>query len=257
MTGTGECVSSYPAGVYERIAGMLRRTPLAAALLAALALMLALLAGCGGTTPSATSLLTTAQQKFNATKSLHFIMTVDHPGQPQNIGDFVLTAATGDVERPDKLQANVGVNAGILSTNVQVVFIGAQEWWTDPTNNNQWAPTTRFASLPITKVFDPSAGIGTLLTQLQHPSAPADGSANGASCWKISGTLDPAALKSLFPDVSASQPVPTTFCVGKSDGRLDSASLSGEIFSGDLSNTVHTFYFSKFDQPVDIKSPID
>ena len=238
---------------------MLRRTPLAATLLAslALALALALLAGCGGTTPSATSLLSTAQQKFNATKSLHFIMTVDHPGQPQQVGDFVLTSATGDVERPDKLQASVGVDAGILSTTVQVIFDGTQEWWTDPTNNNQWTPTTRFADLPITKVFDPSAGIGTLLTQLQHPSTPADGSANGASCWKISGTLDPAALKSLFPDVSASQPVPTTFCIGKTDGRLDSASLSGQIFSGDQTNTVHTFYFSKFDQPVNIRPPID
>jgi hypothetical protein len=237
--------------------GLLRRRSAVAALLATLALSLALLAGCGGTTPSTTSLLSTAQQKFNATSSLHFIMTVDHPGQPQNIGDFVLTSGTGDVERPDKLQASVGVNAGILSTTVQVIFIGAQEWWTDPTNNNQWTPTTRFATLGITKLFDPSAGIGTLLPQLQHPSAPVDGSANGVSCWKISGTLDPAALKSLFPDVSASQPVPTTFCIGKSDGRLDSASLSGQIFSGDLSNTVHTFYFSKFDVPVDIKPPID
>lgn len=238
---------------------MHRRTPLAAAApLAALALSLALLvAGCGGTTPSATSLLSTAQQKFNATNSLHFIMTVDHPGQPQSIGDFVLTSATGDVERPDKLQASVGVNAGILSTTVQVVFIGAQEWWTDPTNNNQWAPTTRFAGLGITRLFDPNAGIGTLLTQLQHPSVPSNGSANGASCWKISGTLAPSALSSLFPDVSASQPVPTTFCIGQSDGRLDSASLSGQIFSGDLANTVHTFYFSKFDVPVNIKAPID
>jgi hypothetical protein len=237
---------------------MFRRSSLVAApLLVALALSLALLAGCGGTTPSVTSLLTTAQQKFDATSSLHFIMAVDHPGQPQQIGDFVLTSAEGDVERPDKLQANVGVNAGILSTTVQVVFIGAQEWWTDPTNNNQWAPTTRFAALPITKLFDPTTGIGTLLPQLQHPSGPSDGSANGTACWKISGTLVPTTLKALFPDVSAGQPVPTTFCIGKSDGRLVSASLSGQIFSGDLSNTVHTFYFSKFDQTVNIKPPVD
>ncbi|MFI5271613.1 MAG: LppX_LprAFG lipoprotein [Ktedonobacterales bacterium] len=226
--------------------------------LALLAALVLLLAACGGASaPGASSLLQAAQQKFAATTSLHFIMTVDHAGHPQNVGDFVITSADGDVVRPDKLQASAGVDAGILSTTLQIIFIGTQEWWTDPTNGNQWTPTTRFSNFPIVKLFDPTAGIGSLLPQLQHPSVPSDGSANGASCWKVSGTIDPHLVQPLFPGGTATQPVPTTFCIGKTDQHLDSASLSGPIFAGDLSNTVHTFYFSKFGEIVDIKPPLD
>lgn len=219
--------------------------------------LVALLAmvACGGSTPSASALLKSAQEKFNQTTAMHFIMMVDHPGQPQP-GGFVITSATGDVKRPDSLSAEAGVDAGIFSTSVKIIIIGSQQYWTDPTNGGQWAPTTEFGNLPIVKLFDPTTGIGTLLTQLQQPSVPTDGSANGVACWKISGTLTPGALTPLFPDITATKPVPTTFCVDKSSGHLVSASLTGPLFSGDLDNTVHTFYFSKFDEQITIQPPV-
>lgn len=212
-------------------------------------------AACGDSTPSASALLKGAQEKFNQTTAMHFVVMVDHPGKPQP-GDYVITSATGDVERPDSLSAEVGVDAGLFSTSVKIIIIGSQQYWTDPTNGGQWTPTTEFSNLPIVKLFDPTTGIGTLLTQLQQPSAPADGSANGVACWKISGALTPGALTPLFPDITATKPVPTTFCVDKSNGHLVSASLTGPIFGGDLDNTVHTFYFSKFDEQITIQPPV-
>ena len=222
--------------------------------LAALALLAGLLAvaACGGTPPpSAATLLKSAQDKLNTTQSFHFQMKVDHPGAPSS-GGYVITSADGDISRPASLHATAAVDAGFVNVNVSLIIIGQKEWYTDPLTQ-QYVATDQFGY--FLTIFDPQQGLGALMTQLQHPSAPADGSANGQSCWKITGTLSPSLLQPLFNDVVATKPVPTTFCVGKSDGRLDSATLSGAITHGDTSKTAYTFYLSKFDVPVTITPP--
>ncbi|MGH2515528.1 MAG: LppX_LprAFG lipoprotein, partial [Ktedonobacterales bacterium] len=219
------------------------------AALAALALLVGLLAvaACGGTpAPTATSLLKTAQDKLNTTQSFHFQMKVDHPGTPSS-GGYVITSADGDVSRPASLHATAAVDAGFVHVNVSLIILGQTDWYTDPISQ-QYVQTSQFAY--FLTIFDPQQGLGALLTQIQNPSAPVDGSANGQSCWKISGTLSPSLLQPLFNDVIATQPVPTSYCIGKSDGRLYSATLSGAITQGDTAKTAYTFYLSKFDAPV-------
>lgn len=222
--------------------------------LLALALLVGLLAlaACGETSaPSSATLLKDAQTKLNATQSFHFQMKVDHPGTPSN-GGYVITSAQGDVSRPASLSATATVDAGIVDVNVSLIIIGQQEWYTDPISQT-FVSTSQFGY--FLNIFDSQHGLGALMSQLQSPSAPADGSANGQSCWKISGSLSPSLLQPLFNDVVATQPIPTTYCIGKADGRLDSATLSGAITDGDTSQTAYTFYLSKFDVPVTITPP--
>jgi hypothetical protein len=217
-------------------------------LLAALAL-----AGCGSdNTPSAATLLKNAQASFDATKTFHFVMQVQHAGQPP-AGGYVVTAAQGDVERPDKVSAKADVNAGFASVSVNLVIIGNQEWYTDPLTG-KYQQTDQFAT--FLRIFDANQGIGSLLTQLQNPSAPQESSANGTSCWKVSGTLPPQLINNLFGDSSATKSVPTSFCIGKDDSRLYSATLSGIVTAGDTDQTVRTFYLSNFDKPVSIQPPV-
>ncbi|HLJ80684.1 MAG TPA: LppX_LprAFG lipoprotein, partial [Ktedonobacterales bacterium] len=222
------------------------RTRCASTFVPALALFVGLLAvaACGGTSaPDAATLLKNAQTKLNNTQSFHFQMKVANPGKPTN-GGYVITSADGDVSRPTSLSATAAVDAGFVTVNVSLIIIGQQEWYTDPISQ-QYVQTDQFAY--FLNIFDPQQGLGALMTQLQNPSAPADGSANGQSCWKVNGTLSPSLLQPLFNDVVATQPIPTTYCIGKSDGRLYSATLTGAITDGDTSKTAYTFYLSKFD----------
>src|SRR5262245_41226985 len=224
----------------------------AMALTATLAATLLLLAACGGgSSVSATDLLKKAQDKMATINAMHFIMTVDHPGTG-SVQNPYATAAQGDVKRPDGLSANATVNVGIGSFNVQLVILGSDQWLTNPLTG-KFEKTSGFDS--FLKIFDPQTGLGSLLTALQGPSKPADGSANGTACWKISGTLDPQLLQPLFGDITAAGPVPTTFCIGKDDNRLYSAVLSGKVTTGDTDQTVRTFFLSKFDAPVTINTP--
>jgi lipoprotein LprG len=220
-------------------------TTLAAAVLA--------LAACGGSTstPTAADLLQKAQQKWAATTSLHFILTMQNAGSG-SVNNPYPTAAQGDVKRPDELSADSTVDVGIGAFNVKLIIVGSNEWFTNPLTGH-YDTTNQFGSFLL--VFDPNQGLGALLTKLQNPTKPADGSANGTPCWKISGTLAPSLLQPIFGPITATGPVPTTFCLGKDDDRLYSAIITGNVTTGDKASTVRTFYLSKFDETITITPP--
>ncbi len=210
------------------------------------------LTACGGSSaPSATQLLQKAQTEWSSTTSLHFVMTVDNPGSG-TLDNPYPKAATGDVKRPDAMTADATVDIVGAALATKAVIVNGTGWYLVPIIN-QWQQTDEFNSFLL--IFDSQKGLGALLTQLKNPTKPADGSANGTPCWKVSGTLDPALLQPLFGSTTATAPVPTTFCIGKSDNRLYSAALTGIITTGDKSNTVHTFYLSKFGETVTITPP--
>jgi LppX_LprAFG lipoprotein len=221
----------------------------------ALALVAAVLvfAACsnGPTTPAAATLLANAHTTFDADTSLHFVMSVAHPG-PGTVSNPSITKAEGDVQRPSDLKASATADAGIASVSVTLIIVGDKEWITDPISG-KFVATDEYGS--FLNIFDAQRGIGSLLTKLQNPSAPADSSANGASCWKISGTVSPSDLGNLFGELATKQPIPVSVCIGKSDNQLDAATLSGIIVGGDTAQTSRTFYLSSFNKSVTVATP--
>jgi lipoprotein LprG len=218
---------------------------------ALLSLAILFLAGCGGSTPSAATLLKDAHDKFNATSSFHFVMTVQHPGTVA-AGGFNVTGASGDVAPPDRLKATATVDAGFVSVQVQLIIIGSKEWYTDPLTG-QFVATNQFSS--YLRIFDPQTGLGSLLTSLKNPSQPGNGSANGTACWKVTGNLSKAQLSPIFGSEVVGDARNTTFCISKTSSQLLSVVLQGQVLSGDSSQTIRTIYLSKFDQPVSIQAP--
>jgi hypothetical protein len=209
------------------------------------------LAGCGGSAPTAATLLKDAHDKFNATSSFHFVMTVQHPGTVA-AGGFNILSAAGDVAPPDRLKASANVDAGFVSVQIQLIIIGSREWYTDPLSG-QFVATNQFSS--YMRIFDPETGLGSLLTSLKNPSQPSDGSANGTACWKVSGTLTRAQLFPIFGSQVVGDARNTAFCISKTNNQLLSVVLQGQVLSGDSSQTIRTIYLSKFNQPVSIQAP--
>ena len=208
--------------------------------------------GCGGSSaPQTGALLKSAQDKFNATKSLHFVMTAQHLGQVPT-GGYNIVSANGDVQRPDQLKATATVDAGFVTTQIQLIIVGNQQWYTDPLTG-QFVPTDQFGS--YLRIFDPTSGIGSLLTSLKNPSQPSDGSANGTSCWKVKGDITMNQLSPIFGSDVVGDANGTTFCISKTGNQLLSVVLQGKVLSGDTSQTIRTIYLSKFDQPVAIQTP--
>jgi LppX_LprAFG lipoprotein len=217
-------------------------------------LLLALLcfSGCGGSSaPATATLLKDAHDKFNATQSFHFVMTVQHPGTVQ-AGSYSITGANGDVQLPGRMKATATVNAGFANVQLQLIIIGNQEWYTDPLTG-QFVSTNLFSS--YMRIFDPQTGIGSLLTGLTNPSHPSDGSSNGTACWKVSGDITMAQLSPIFGSQVVGDAKDTTFCIRKTDSQLLSVVLQGQVLAGDSSQTIRTIYLSSFNKPVSIQAP--
>ncbi len=214
------------------------------------------LAGCNGpSVPTSTVLLAAAQKNFNDAKTFHFTLKADHLG-PKPAGDpglSSLSAAEGDVQRPDRLSTNDTVDLGGLTVSTQLVIVGDQAWYQNPLTGS-FDEDDSYAS--FVTIFDPTKGIGVALAALRNPSTPSDGSANGAPCWKISGDVDSAALSALLGDAAGSAKAPrATVCIGKSDNKLYSIVLTGQVIAGDTDKTTRTIYISKYDAPVNIQPP--
>ena len=221
--------------------------------LAGLCLVAALAAaGCGGTTtPSAASLLRQAQTTFNNTQSFHFILTATHLGanDPQPI-----TSATGDVKRPDRLQASANTSIGGFNLTVRLVVIG-QQAWLDP-GIGGFQQDDSYAS--FLQIFDPQLGVGAALVNMQQPATPQESTSNGTACWKISGHVSTAVVSAVVNGtVLADATVPATVCIGEKDYELYSVVLTGAVTETDTAQTVRTFTLSKFNQPVTILAPSD
>lgn len=214
------------------------------------------LAGCDQlSAPSAASLLAKAQQHFNDAKTFHFVMTADHLGAKPagDPGLESLQSAEGDVQRPDKLNSSGTVNFGGLTVTTKLIIVGQQAWYQNPLTGS-FEEEDSFASFAT--LFDPTKGLGVALTSLRNPSLPSDGSANGTPCWKISGDVDTSQLGALIGSSASTAKAPhATICIGKSDGRLYSIVLTGQLVPGDTDKTTRTINISKYDAPVNIQPP--
>ena len=222
----------------------------------AILMTMGVLAGCSGpSVPTSTVLLAAAQKNFNDAKTFHFTLKADHLG-PKPAGDpglSSLSAAEGDVQRPDRLSTNGTVDLGGLTVSTQLVIVGNQAWYQNPLTGS-FDEDDSYAS--FVTIFDPTKGIGVALAALRNPSTPSDGSANGTPCWKISGDVDSAALSALLGDAARSAKAPrATVCIGKSDNKLYSIVLTGQVIAGDTDQTTRTIYISKYDAPVTIQPP--
>jgi len=231
----------------------MRRThayPIFGALLALM--MVALLAACSGTSaPQSAALLKSAQDKFNANTSFHFVMQATNLGTAPNDVPNIQNAE-GDVQRPDKLSATGYVTLNGLGINTKIVIISGKAWYQIPIFGFQ--EDDSYAE--FMQIFDTQNGVGNLLTQLKSPSAPQDSSVNNNSCWKITGDVDPKLVSAMLgADASSTTNPKVSVCIGKSDNQLYSAVVVGSVIAGDKSNTTRTFYLSKFNQPVTITPP--
>lgn len=224
------------------------------ALLCGMVLSLALLAGCGGSSgpPSAETLLKTAKQKLDAAQTFHFIMQADKLGDAPP-GLLNVTQAEGDVKRPAQLSASGKVNLAGFIVPTRLIIIEDKAWYQNPLTGS-WDREDEAASFAA--LFAPNNGVSNVLTSLKNPTKPADGKVNGVDCWKITGDVDPKALGDLLGGAATtSKPARTTVCIGKSDGKLYSAVVVGQVAQGDRDDTTRSFYLSKYDAPVSINPP--
>ncbi len=241
-------MKSFRARHAARATSILLRQRGAWLLLAALTCALAACATSSGL--DSAHILLRAGARFQATQSFHFALTASHLGANDPLP---ITAASGDVQRPDKLKASATANVAGFAVQTQLIILGQSEWISNPLTG-QFQPTQDYGNLLT--IFDAQQGVGAILAHLDKPSAPVSSTSASGTCWKISGTVSASDLAAVVGggDTTA-KAVPVTVCIGKSDDQLYSATLNGAVLASDTAETTRTFVLSAFDQPVTIQAP--
>jgi hypothetical protein len=223
-----------------------------------------LLSGCGGDTPAVPdpkTLIQDAQKAITTDTTYHYKFKVEHSGTGGSSG-FQVTAADGDVVKPDKVQGTGTVAVGGASIEARFIGIGQNQWVLAPPVVSDWT-STKDLNLDLgSALSDPTGAVTTVLSEMKQLKNQGDDTIPGdGDCWVVEGTVPAGALASITGgDPNSTAPLDTTICVAKNldSGKLRQLfelSLKGMAIDGDTAQTTRTFTFTKFNSTVDIEPP--
>lgn len=242
----------------SRSAGQPLLGPRVAALVAA-AIALALLAACQKaptptptpTPPAPDAILSQAGAAMGALSSFHFLLEHSQGGVVLP-GGLVISTASGDVARPNKLRATLEGTVLGSFFRVNLVVVGDATYMTNPL-------TSAWQSFPpaVSPVafFKPDEGIQAVLRQVQSPRYLGDEALSDRPAHHLEGTLPSDALA---PVVGAAIPglsVAVGLWIDRERSVLLRAELVGRLLAEDSPNVKRTITLSAFDSPVDIAAP--
>ena len=204
--------------------------------LAAAAALSALIAACGYTGPSASTLLQRAKTTFDQTSAFHIHLTSQNTAGTGT----ELTAAEGDAVRPDGFSGTLTVEEAGFPLQIKVVSAGGTFYVQLPFSDDfQTASPSKYGFGDPGQLLDPNTGISTLLTAAQKLSIGSSVRLNGESLQQVDATLPGKLIASLLVDADPSQPVATVFSIDPSSYQVREVDLTGPIFEAGHQSTFH------------------
>lgn len=204
-------------------------------------------------TPDARTLADEAAARLAQVKTFHFVLTHENGGSPIALG-LSMTRAEGDMEKPDRLKAEIQATApnfGNVRINTEVISIGSSAEIQNPFDRTKWV--TLPGSNPIAQLFDPAQGATAVLKSVQSPTITGEEQIAGIPCWKLQGNIDAGQLEAFTPTAQAGYQVKGYAWIGTNDHLVYRVRLEGPVGPDDAKNIVRQVDLSNFDAPVTIQ----
>lgn len=204
--------------------------------------------------PDAATILTRAASTMEQVKSFHFVLEHEQGSTPITLGpgaSVSMTRAEGDVQRPDKLRADIDASAlGNLKVHVKLVSVGDAVEISNPFSPGQWQPLP--SGTKLSDVFDPGAGTTAALRGVKSPAITGEETVNGVKCWKIDGTVDGGSLTALAPIAEAGHTVKGTAWVAEDNYQVYRIRLDGPLGPQDTPGVIRRIDLSKYNEDISI-----
>src|SRR6202022_4318541 len=226
-----------------------------AAVLAALALSAALVAGCsksssnqqsGAPLPDAATLLKQSTQTTRDLKSAHLELTVQ--GKIQGLP---LQSLTGDLTNTPAIAAKGHTRLTLAGDAAEADFVvldGTLYGSLDPNSWNNFGAASDIYDVSV--ILNPDAGLANILSNFTNPKADGRETINGVQTIKITGQVSADAVNKIAPKVATGGTVPGTAWV-REDGNHDLVQVKLEPSSG---NSIQ-MTLSKWNDPVTVEKP--
>jgi lipoprotein LprG len=233
--------------------GMQLRRRSTAAILAAVALSTALVAGCSKSNqqstanlPDAATLLKQSAQTTHDLKSAHLELTVQG-----KIEHLPLKSLTGDLTNSPAVAAKGHTKftmGGDVSEADFVVLDGTLYGSLDPGTWSDFGSASNIYD--VSTILNPDAGLANILSNFTNPKAEGRETINGVQTVKITGQVSADAVNKIAPKVATGGNVPGTVWI-REDGNHDLVQAKLEPSSG---NSIQ-MTLSKWNEPVTIEKP--
>ena len=212
--------------------------------------------------PDAKSIAKGAADKMQTLSAFHFVIKVI--GAPQLVTGVTLSAADGDLVKPDKISANLGVVvANSLRVNSQAIGVGEESYFKNPLSKKWDKMPPDWGFRPQT-FFDADKGIGGIVTRIENIQIVNSESVDGADSWHLAGIVAGKDVAPISANTLGTYPVNFDVWVGKGDSLVRKITMK-EIVPGVTPGTTPvagtpipsdwTMTFSEFNKSVDIKKP--
>jgi hypothetical protein len=198
--------------------------------------------------------LTRAVRSWNATRSFHFDLqlqgrTIALDGS--NMLSF--SQVRGNVVAPDRMRAETVVRTPLGNAEIAFVAIGRDQWLTNPLSR-AWEKAPPELHTDVGSMFDPNAGIGTLLSGLQELRRGDDQTVGGERMVRLHGSLPGAVLAGFAPDLAMVARVDVEAALSHEDARIHRIVIREPARNG--ATPTWTFSFTRHNEETTIRPPL-
>jgi len=224
-----------------------------AALLAAVALSAALVAGCSKSSskdsenlPDAATLLKQSAQTTKNLKSAHLELNVQG-----KIKSLPIQTLSGDLSNTPAVAAKGHTRLTLGGDAAEADFVvldGTLYGSLDPGNWNDFGAASNIYDVGV--ILNPDSGLANILSNFTDPKADSRETIGGVKTIKITGKVSADAVNKLAPKVAEGEPVPATAWI-REDGNHD---LVQAKLEPSKDNSIQ-MTLSKWNEPVTVEKP--
>jgi lipoprotein LprG len=219
--------------------------------LAASALLLVLVTGCGGAGgPAAAQIVSQSAAKTATVKSFHVLVTIDNV--PASKSGISVTYLDGDLAVPNDLRAKISGTLSGVPLNSELIVAAGGTFLKNPFSG-KWQ-TVSVGTNPIA-FFDPAKGALAVIKGATDVSKDGSEDVGGTASYRLKATVPANALTPLLGNAPGTKSLPVELWIGKQDLLLRRIRLSGPISPAEPANAVRTVELSAFGESVHITPP--
>ncbi|MBO0865499.1 MAG: LppX_LprAFG lipoprotein [Mycobacterium sp.] len=222
------------------------------AVLAAVSLAAALIAGCSSSKknsnplPDAANLVKQSSQATKNVKSVHLVLTVSG-----KIKGLPVKSLNGDLTTNPGTAAKGGAVITLGGSDIDAQFVVFDGHLYAALSGDQWSDFGPAADIyDPSQILNPDTGLANTLANLSDPKAESRENINGQDTIRITGKVSASAVNALAPQLKADQPLPATVWI-QENGDHELVQTKLERTPG---NSVQ-MTLSNWNQPVSVAKP--
>jgi hypothetical protein len=235
-------------------------------LVSLLALLLAFIAACSpfgdddantdlnDEEPTAESVLSQAADQWDETESLHFELEATGDSYLDSAQTVRLLTASGDLARPESVEAEARVSVSIATVNVNIIVVGDDAYMTNLVTG-AWEHAPDDFNYNPALLFNPDDGLGPIMQDIRNAELEDSESIEGRQAHRVTGYVSEQQIRDITAGSIVGEDIEVTIWVAEDNHEVLRLFLrspsedAGEPTTWDLVFTDHN-------QDVTIEEPI-